>query len=402
MEYSDSVNIYKRGDKWRAQVRFRNGEGEDWRAKTKTIKATGKRDAQRQANEWLQELIEKDAAIGQRGNETVLQYLEQYIEGRSAFVEPSSLSGYMALLKHQIAPYLGDVQLDALQPDAVQEWVNTLSRNLAPVTVRKAFVLLRSAMTQAVERDRLLKNPTRTVKPPKLPKSKPNALDERGRAILLSVLDTPNINSPILLGVKMALFTGMREGEICGLRWMDVDLNSKAIDVCQAIGSANSGYYVKEPKTGGSARTLFIPAELAADLSQRRGTMERASLAAGRRFLETFYVLGDIDGNFLKPHEISLRWKNLANSLELVGTQGKRPTFHDLRHTFATAAIANGIDVKTVSSALGHSNAAMTLNTYASADPDAKRRAAEKMGAVYAATRNANQPRIIPVSGTGA
>jgi integrase len=62
--------------------------------------------------------------------------------------------------------------------------------------------------------------------------------------------------------------------------------------------------------------------------------------------------------------------------MNLIGTEGKRCTFHDLRHTFATAAIAAGVDVKTVSSILGHANAAMTLNVYASADPDAKRRAA--------------------------
>lgn len=397
-----AATIYKHRGKWRAQVYWY--EGEERHAKTTAISATGKREAQRQADEW-RDLLEEEAQASRRyrgSTETVAQYLERYIESRTAFVELSSLSGYRTLLKNQIAPYIGDVLLDDLQPDAVQDWVNALTRSLAPVTVRKAFVLLRSAMTQAVERDRLLKNPTRTVKPPKLPKPKPNALDERGRAILLSVLDTPNLDSPILLGVKMALFTGMREGEICALRWMDVDLNAKALDICQAIGCADGHYYVKEPKTGGSARTIFVPAELAADLSKRRANVERACLAAGRRFLESFYVLGGIDGDFLKPHEISIRWKNLANSLELVGTQGKRPTFHDLRHTFATAAIANGIDVKTVSSALGHSNAAMTLNTYASADPDAKRRAADKMGAIYAAARNANQPKILPMAGSGA
>lgn len=73
---------------------------------------------------------------------------------------------------------------------------------------------------------------------------------------------------------------------------------------------------------------------------------------------------------------LSRGWKTLSDSMGLVGTQGRRPTFHDLRHTFATYAIAEGVDVKTVSSILGHSNAAMTLNIYASADTDAKLAAA--------------------------
>lgn len=78
----------------------------------------------------------------------------------------------------------------------------------------------------------------------------------------------------------------------------------------------------------------------------------------------------------MKPHGLWRPWKALADSMGLVGTQGRRPTFHDLRHTFATFAIAEGIDVKTVSSIMGHANAAMTLNIYASADADAKRAAA--------------------------
>jgi integrase len=88
------------------------------------------------------------------------------------------------------------------------------------------------------------------------------------------------------------------------------------------------------------------------------------------------YVLGGVDGSSMSPAMVLKGWRTLSDSMGLVGTQGKRPTFHDLRHTFATYAIAEGVDVKTVSSILGHSNAAMTLNIYASADPNSKRAAA--------------------------
>lgn len=84
----------------------------------------------------------------------------------------------------------------------------------------------------------------------------------------------------------------------------------------------------------------------------------------------------------MAPHTLSKAWKSIADSMGLVGTQGRRPTFHDLRHTFATYAISEGIDVKTVSSILGHSSAAMTLNIYASADPASKRAAVETIGNV--------------------
>lgn len=88
------------------------------------------------------------------------------------------------------------------------------------------------------------------------------------------------------------------------------------------------------------------------------------------------YVLGDKKGHFGSPNRLCHEWKVLSDGWELNGTENRGITFHDLRHTFATAAIAGGVDVKTVSSILGHANAAITLNIYASADPDAKRRAA--------------------------
>lgn len=87
--------------------------------------------------------------------------------------------------------------------------------------------------------------------------------------------------------------------------------------------------------------------------------------------------LGDPNGSYLTPRLLSTSFWRRAKRLELKGSQGKRPTFHDLRHAFATTAIAEGVDVKSVSSILGHADASMTLNVYASADPEAKRNAVE-------------------------
>lgn len=186
------------------------------------------------------------------------------------------------------------------------------------------------------------------------------------------------------MAIEVALYTGMRLGEICGLRWRSVDLERMELSVCEALGHYGTGWYVKEPKTGGSVRTIAIPPALAESLKARRAAMMAACMGAGVPFSESLFVLGGIDGAWINPQRVSHKWRDLASALEIEGTQGKRPTFHDLRHTYATLAIANGVDVKTVSSALGHSNAAMTLNTYASADPDAKRRAAQTMQRVYA------------------
>lgn len=345
----------------------------------------------RQMNEEAEAL-----ATGYRPEQTVGEYVSFYIEGRKHHVERSTAAEYRRLLDKLIAPSLGATELDALTPDAVQSWVNGLTETYSPVTVRKALVLLRSAMEQAVERDRLRKNPTRGVKAPKQGSPKPNALDERGRAKVARFIAV-DPSSPVSIGISFAMYMGMREGEICGLRWRYVDLDNGTVSIRETLGhdtdkrksdlkegevqtNDNRRTYVKEPKTGGSVRDIPIPPTLLDALKERKADMtaERLALGIGTN-LDDMYVLGSADGSFMQPNYLGKKWRAAAEALELIGTQGKRPTFHDLRHTFATAAIAHGVDIKTVSSAMGHANAAMTMNTYADADPDAKRRGIQKL-----------------------
>jgi integrase len=124
-----------------------------------------------------------------------------------------------------------------------------------------------------------------------------------------------------------------------------------------------------------------VPADLANILIGWQKTQRTRAVAAGVTFPGTLYVTGRIDGSYQSPEVVSHEWHALSKALGVRGTEGRIATFHDLRHTFATCAIAEGVDVKTVSSILGHANAAMTLNVYASADPDAKRRAAKTINA---------------------
>lgn len=401
MEYTAGSLSTTKDGKWRGILRYKDADGK-WRSKEKKLKSKGKRDAQKELNAWREEM-EKEAAYLSSSEHlvTVGEYVSTYIKSRKTFVEPSTISGYRTLFNTKIAPYIGEILLDDLKPDDVQRWVNSLTDKYSAVTVRKAFTLLRSAMIQAVERDRLEKNPTRTVKPPKLPAPKPNALDEASRAVVMRMVDAEDL-SPIMLAVKIALFTGMREGEVCGLRWRDVNLDEMSLSVREALGNNDGVYYVKEPKTAGSRRTIFYPATLRDSLSRRRTAMQKACLAAGIPFTEKLYVLGEISGEFMRPEFVGKRWREIAQALDLNGTEGRRPTFHDLRHTYATVAIANGVDVKTVSSSMGHSNAAMTLNTYASADPEAKRKAAAVMASAYATdARRGRGENVIKLDMTG-
>lgn len=410
-----TVSVQQYGDeKWRALFPYVTTSGK-WSNKTRVLKTKG-RDTGRSKQVWnaacyeaeqLRKHLNEEAEeerTGRKKGETVADYVSDYIEGRALYVERSTAAEYKRILSKLIEPSIGSIELDELTPDTVQAWVNDLAKDFAPVTVRKALVLLRSAMTQAVERDRLTKNPTRTVKSPKLESPKPNALDERGRAKVARFIAI-DPSTRLNIGFGLALYMGLREGEICGLRWRDIDLERGSLNIEQTIGHEGSRWYVKEPKTGGSRRMLFIPNVLIAPLRERMAQVLEEAIAAGlsRDALPELFVVGSVDGTFMQPHYLSSRWRKAADALELVGTQGKRPTFHDLRHTFATSAIAHGVDVKTVSSMMGHANAAMTMNTYADADPDAKKRGAETVARALQseALKHERDGQVLELSKTG-
>lgn len=390
MKYENSFLRQAKSGTWRGVLKYRDSQG-NWKQLSKTLEATGKRAALKELQAWRNEMeelhealaIERESDVAKKTEETIEEYVSRYIRGKINSVERSTLSGYQVLLRRQIAPFLGSLSIDDVTPDMVQEWLNELSNSYNPITVKKAFILFKSAMTQAVERDILSKNPTRTVNPPKLPSSKPNALTEQERATVIGLLSTPNLSAE-MLGVKIALYTGLREGEICGLKWKNVNLEACTIYVEETIGRDNNGYYVKDPKTGGSKRTVYFPKDLCNNLRSRHVDAKRDSLIKDTPFTNDCYVLCNVGESFMRPKRLWRKWRSIAEALELMGTQNKRPTFHDLRHSYATTAIASGIDIKTVSSSMGHANAAMTLNIYASVDPEAQRRAAKKLGEVYA------------------
>ena len=394
--------------KWRAVLPYRK-EGGKWATKTVTLKTEGRdkgrskqieKAAQIEA-EALRHRLNAEALETPHSRETVAEYFAKYVEGRALSIERSSANELRRILKTHIAPSLGKIELDALTPDDVQDWVTALSKEYAPSTVKKCLTNLRSAMREAVDRDRLVKDPTRGVKNPKLPTPKPNALDGYGRAKVVRFIALDSCK-PLNIAFALAIYMGLREGEICGLRWKNVDLDAQTLEVRETIGRDGSKWYLKEPKTGGSIRALYIPDTVADALRARRAQMNEERLSIGTKLNELF-VVGGADGSYMTPHYLSSRWRIAADALELIGTEGNRPTFHDLRHTFATAAIANGTDVKTVSSILGHANAAMTLNVYATADADAKRRGAQAVERVYQAeaARHASNGQVLEMNGTG-
>lgn len=177
---------------------------------------------------------------------------------------------------------------------------------------------------------------------------------------------------PLGMSIELALTTGMRRGEVCALRWSNLG-DDGTVTVSHALGNAEGGFCLKESKTQSSRRTIPLTRHTRQALRDMRAESIRKIAAFG--LSGDPFVLGtqEPDSRSYNPTQIG---KDFATFCKM---NGFRCTFHDLRHTFATMMIANGCDVRTVASYLGHASVSMMLDTYAGIDPEAKRAAVGKV-----------------------
>lgn len=365
-----------RGGAWQGALKWKDGAG--WHTKTKMLgdAKVSEREAKRRLAEWRAEAERELDGRLPDSMMTVGDYCADYIDTleRSESVERSTVSDYRCSLG-RIGRGLSGVRMCDLTAGRVQAWEKALlDDGLSPSTVAKTHRFLKQVCGHAVAVDDLAKNPLLAVKPPRRPRARPNALDKASVAGLLRVMSKLE-PTPVVTAATMALLTGMRRGEVCGLRWSDVDLEERVIHVGRSVGIGRGGTYVKEPKTAGSVRSIPFGDVLYDALMARAVLMREECEEAGQRLTPAHYVIGYPDGGYANPTALGKLWNDKARELRLVGTEGRQVTFHDLRHTFATVLVSSKVDIKTVSALMGHASAAMTLDVYADALPDAKRAA---------------------------
>lgn len=379
MFYSSGY-VQERGGKWRGGLRYKDGTGR-WRTVTKTLNATGKRAATRELAEWRGVMEREHAQREGRGagaSTDAAEYVTAFVDAleRGAAIERSTVRGYRSTLKHIRREFAGTSLAD-LEPARIQAWeIGLTESGLSSSTVGKAHRLMKQALSHAVNVGDLGRNPMATVKPPKRqPKHAGiNALDATGYRRTLERLGNLE-QTTTTVAATLALCTGLREGEICGLQWGDLNAESGALRIERSIGEGTGGSYVKRPKTD-RARTIYLPRPALDTL----GGWRAARVAEWREFGLTGpsandYIIGYPDGRYLPPTMLSREWNALSKALGVMGTAGRRCTFHDLRHTWATLFIAGGGDAVTAANNLGHASPSMTLNIYAAADPNAQRQA---------------------------
>lgn len=348
-----------------------------------TVRGT-RADAEREMRRLLT-AIDRGVAV-EPSRLTVAQFMERWLTVLAPEnVAPKALERYAGLVRHQINPYLGPVQIQKLRPATVQEWLRTLAKTgISSRSVRHAHGVLRSALSYAAGEEIIERNVASMVRLPKLKRAKVEILTADEIADALRKLEGHSLY-PI---AALALGTGVRRGEIVALRWSDWNTKAGTLRIERSLEKTGSGktkrLRLKLPKTDNSNRTISLPEFTVTALrDHRRQTLElRIAIGAGTLPADA-PMFGDLEGNWLDPDSISDRWRETVKTRKL-----PKVTFHALRHTHASALIAAKLDVVAISRRLGHANPAITLSVYAHLFENCDDEAADAMQAAMSSGAN--------------
>ncbi|MFY9233590.1 MAG: tyrosine-type recombinase/integrase [Fimbriimonadaceae bacterium] len=312
------------------------------------------------------------------------QWLEMYIRPHR---EPKTVAYYSGMVRTHIKPTLGQTYLKKLTTTQVQKLLNDKARpflvtlkyedetvvekRLSGETIRGIRATLRSALSRAYKDGLIAENVASRVETPKTTRKDPDFLkpDE------IEKLRKKAIGHPLERLVVVALHTGLRIGEATGLRWQDVDFELRTIRIQSQLQRVDGKLALKSLKSTRSNRTLPLakPA-LDALQSQKADHVMQASTTSSKAFNPLSLVFLNPEGRPFDPKYVDSHLKTLMVSA------GLRPlSFHKLRHTAATLMLAEGIPLANVRDMLGHSQIALTANTYGHAVPEALRGAAEAL-----------------------
>jgi integrase len=294
-----------------------------------------------------------------------------FAEVASARVRPSTLHRYREEVDHHIGPLLGKIRLDKLTPAHITAFYRDRLTVLSAGSVRRLHANLRRALNIAVRWQLIQTNPVSLVDPPPVPHSevKPYNLDE-ARAFLQAVRGR-RLEARWVVGIAL----GMRQGEVLGLHWEDVDLERGTLRVvAQLRRDADTGQLERvETKTARSRRTLPLPESVRTVLSEHRERQE-AERRDADSWADPRLVFATRLGTPIHPRNDYRSFRELIRQANL-----RQVRIHDLRHTAASVLLAQGVPARVVMEILGHSQISITLNTYAHVAPEVSREAADRV-----------------------
>lgn len=305
-------------------------------------------------------------------------YITEWYNAKRISLKLSTKRSYEFWMSYYIIPMLGNYKMSELNDKILQKYINDLyeEKELAATTIRKSFTMLRSIIEQArrkkIIEDDILAEIT-------LPRetNKIQVWNEEEINVLLSAYTRTRHVSRNYIGFVISILTGMRQGEVLGLRWKDIDFDNQIIHMRQTL-SVDGSEFQEGGKTKSSSRAIHIPDVLVDRLKEHKHVIEKEKQKLGDDYNNLDLVVCTKQGNQVLPTNFRDSFYQLAKKLKL-----PRISFHSLRHSHATFLLSKNVNPKIVSERLGHSNVSITLNTYSHVLPNMQKTASNKIDEAF-------------------
>lgn len=333
---------------------------------------------QKSALKELHQLIElyRDVDLTEDCRMTLGEWLDKWLDEYMIFtIRESTLDSYRAMVKNQVKPFIGGKQIASLTTADMQKFYNKIKKEgrvrehpihgktLADSMVRGVHMMLHEALDVAVRERLLVKNPTNGTTVPKCNYPEKQILGDDQLETFLKAIKGHEYWCDFFY---VEVMTGLRRGEICGLKWQDINFEENKLQVKRSVSvKKGGGVSIGETKTETGVRSILMPPSVADVLQNRKQTA----------------ITEWVFPNFMHPEQPispATAYRKLKIILKHAGLPLIR--FHDLRHTFATHATHGGVDPKTLAGILGHTNASFTLDTYTHVTSDMQKAASNIVG----------------------
>jgi integrase len=332
---------------------------------------------------------------------TVAGLMERFLSEQKETVGDSWNRRMRMITRCHINPTLGDIPLKDLTPVHIRDWIDAQLEGggivrqgrpkssshepgepLERQTVLHHSRLLRQALEMAVDWDLIQKNPAKTVKLPKPEEKEMVALTEEQVEILLMMVK----DSWLFPLVMMAVHVGARRSELVTMKWSDIDWEERRVLIQRSAEKDDDGnYQIKGPKTKAGKRHVTLSKKVMDTLRKQKGLQAQQRLACGPTWKDEGWVFTNDDGTMLDPDRISQLyyrfWQQPASKGHVMGLPRHR--FHDLRHTCVSLLLHQGLDIKLISTIIGHASVSITLDRYAHLMPGSGEKVAEAMDKMF-------------------
>jgi len=369
-------SVRKEGGSWRYVVDFPRGSDGRRRQKKKRGFRT-KAEAERALAVELQKLSTNSYIL--RSELTVEGFLvDQWLPSAKQTLRPSTYSSYERNIILHVIPIIGGARVQDLTAPMLNEMYQqvadgspTTGNCLSPKSIRHIHTTLRKALADGMRWGVLERNAAELADPPPLKRKEMSTWSVAECQQFLHHIDGYE-NEPLFV---LALTTGMRRGEICGLRWRDVDFDAARLSVRQTLNSVEYGLVFGEPKSARSRRSVPLPDLSIEHLRRQQERQAGWREVIGRGWPDHDLVFTYEDSRPVHPDALSDSFKRMVKSSGL-----RRIRLHDCRHTYATLALENNVPIKVISEVLGHSSPAFTMDVYSHVTPAMMEDLARRVG----------------------